>query len=268
MLLFEQQGGSAESPEDCNSGGGTRRSLSYAWCSVDVLAGLTTHRKAQGSIGQSASRLPEASAADSGSAEPTPGAPLDTTGLKMEDIAAAAGISSVSDSWSSTPADYDGDEDIDVLIGYHAQGATLWRNNGGTFEKASPSAWPPRPDRHNCAWGDVNQDGRLDVYCTVGRLKNNYVKVAPRPDNELWIQQEDGSFVDVGTDWGLGDPFGRGRATTFVDANGDAFPDLYIGNALPRDTDPDGGVGGENKLFLNAGGEGFAAHRNTDWTSW
>jgi len=192
------------------------------------------------------------------STKATPGTPLDTTGLMMEDIAADVGIYEINDSWSASPADYDADGDPDVLIGYHAQGAKLWQNTDGAFTRASSSAWAKRPDRHNCAWGDANHDSRLDVFCTVGRLKANNVKI-DATDNELWLQQPDGSFIEVGTTWGIGDPYGRGRATTFINANGDEFPDLFVGNELPRETDADGGVGGENKLFLNKSGEAMQA---------
>ena len=92
----------------------------------------------------------------------------------------------------------------------------MFRNNGnGTFTRVAPSAWPEfwrplnRVDRHGCAAGDVNRDGRTDYECAVGRTLANQVKTAPN-DNELWLQQRDGGFTDVGTAWGVGDPRGRG----------------------------------------------------------
>jgi hypothetical protein len=82
------------------------------------------------------------------------------------------------------------------------------------------------------------------------------VKVDPF-DNELWLQGEDGSFADMASVWGVGDPYGRGRATAFINANGDKYPDLFVGNELPRATDADDGANGENKLFLNDAGKAF-----------
>lgn len=174
----------------------------------------------------------------------------------LVDIAASVGLAETNESYHAAPADFDRDGDTDLLIGYHDQGAKLWRNDGGSFTRISPAAWPTRVDRHDCAWGDANHDGRLDAHCTVGRTGANNVKDSSH-DNELWLQQADGTFVDQGTEWGIGDPYGRGRATTFLDANGDAYPDLFVGNELPRSTDPDGGANGENKLFLNNDGLGF-----------
>jgi hypothetical protein len=176
----------------------------------------------------------------------------------VEDVARQAGIYEVNFTFSAAPKDYDSDGDIDLWIGYHNKGGKLWRNDGGVFTRVNPTAWPARKDRHDCAWGDANVDGRLDMYCTVGRTGANIVKDDAR-DNELWLQQPDGTFVDRGTAWGVGDPYGRGRATTFIKANGDQYPDLFVGNELPRSTDPDGGARGENKLFLNQSGQRFVA---------
>jgi hypothetical protein len=67
----------------------------------------------------------------------------------------------------------------------------------------------------------------------------------------------------VGTKWGLGDPCGRGRHVAFLYANSDAYPDLFVGNEVPRDVpdrcdDPASGLPNEeSKLFINMKGTGF-----------
>ena len=175
------------------------------------------------------------------------------------DVIAGTGLESSMETYSVVPTDYDGDAFQDVLVTYHDQGAKLYRNDGdGTYTRVAASAFPNQNgdvwvDRHDCAPGDPNRDSRTDYYCAIGRTGNNLVKTDPN-DNELWLQQPDGGFVDVGTAWGLGDPRGRGRTAAFFDANRDGFQDLYVTNELPRPTDQDGGVGGENKFFLNVGG--------------
>jgi FG-GAP-like repeat len=171
--------------------------------------------------------------------------------LTVQDVAAQVGIYEVNLTFHTAPYDYNRDGRTDLWIGYHNKGGKLFRNDGGIFTRVDPTAWPARVDRHDCAWAaDVNGDGRADQYCTVGRTAANNVKDATH-DNELWLQQADGTFLDRGTAWGLGDPYGRGRATTFLNANGDQWPDLFVGNELPREgTDP---TGGENKLFLGTG---------------
>lgn len=183
----------------------------------------------------------------------------------VSDTAARVGLAAANvKSWSSSPYDYNRDGRQDVLIDYHDRGATLWRNTGGTFVAAQrfpakglyPNGLMGNVDRHGCAWGDANRDGRPDVYCTVGRTGLNVIK-SQQIDNELWLQGSNGTFSDVGTAWGVGDPYGRGRSATFIDANGDGLPDLYVANETPRPTDPDHGLNGENKLFINVGGHGY-----------
>ena len=83
-------------------------------------------------------------------------------------------------------------------------------------------------------------------------------------DNELWLQTRVGQFREVGTAWGVGDVCGRSHYVAFLDANGDAYPDLFVGNAPPRavtgdpcDNPANGLPSEQSKLFLNQGGTGF-----------
>lgn len=177
------------------------------------------------------------------------------------DVAAEAGIATDSTkTWSAAPFDHDGDGDEDLLIGYHPI-EKLWQNQGdGTYVRVAAEAWPEGTDRHSCAWADVDRNGLPDVYCATGRGLRNKVKAAAA-DNELWLQAEPGTFTDVGTEWGVGDPCGRGRSVAFIDANGDEWPDLFVGNHVSRSVeDPcDDGAhpNKSSKLFLNQGGTGF-----------
>lgn len=189
---------------------------------------------------------------------PSAGSP---TGLV--DVAAAAGLAESNESWEAEPVDADGDGDGDVWIGYHDQGGKLFSNDGdGTYTRIAPTAWPKVnaagriPDRHDCAWADVDRDGRMDAYCTAGRGSNNPVKYGR--ENELWLQRTPGQFIEVGAQWGVGELCGRSHYAAFLDANGDGFPDLFVGNAPPRDDtddpcdDPGNGLPNEEaKLFLN-----------------
>jgi hypothetical protein len=165
------------------------------------------------------------------------------------------------------PFDYNRDGAQDVLINYHG-GAKLWENRGGgRYRRVARYAWPHDNsrgafiDRHNCAWADVDRNRRPDVYCSAGRTEDNLVK--HRTDNELWLQNRHGRFAEVGTPWGAGDLCGRGRAVVFLDANGDVYPDLFVGNDTPRPrtVDPcDHSTvlpNEESKLFINVHGTRF-----------
>lgn len=194
-------------------------------------------------------------------AEARPPAP----GKVAVDVAAEAGIAALDTrTWGAAPYDYDGDGAEDVLIGYHSP-KKLWRNEGaGAYAVVPQGDWPSNGvDRHDCAWGDVDGNGRPDLYCAAGRGSKNKVKNELQ-DNELWLQGADGTFTEVGTAWGVGDLCGRGRAVAFLHANGDAWLDLFVGNMAPRKrvaNDPcDGSPRSRSegsKVFLNEGGTGF-----------
>ena len=194
--------------------------------------------------------------------------------LALGDRAVPAGLLESNKTWAATPVDYDQDGDQDVWIGFHQKSGKLWSNDGdGTYTRVAASAWPAKnadgtiTDRHDCAWADVDQNGLPDAYCSAGRNQSNYVKDASR-DNELWLQGPVGRFSEVGTQWGVGDQCGRGRHVTFIDANADTYPDLFLGNEYGRSTsdrcdDPANRYTSEDsKLFLNLRGIGFAPGLN------
>ncbi|HSI79806.1 MAG TPA: VCBS repeat-containing protein [Solirubrobacterales bacterium] len=154
--------------------------------------------------------------------------------------------------YGATVGDFTGNGWDDVLlVRHHETFPGLYENGGGTFADITASAFPSGPDSadyHDCPAADVDGDGRLDFYCTLGANQGAGAKA-----NELWLQQPDGTFVERAADYGVTDPFGRGRQATFVDANGDRRPDLFVGNTQPR-TD---GRRSANRLFINEGGTSF-----------
>jgi len=184
------------------------------------------------------------------------------------DRARDAGVyMAVTKTWSASTVDYNRDGAQDVLINYH-DGAKLWENVGrGRYRRVARYAWPQDNaageflDRHNCDWADVDRNHRLDVYCSAGRTEQNRVK--RKTDNELWLQTKRGRFVEVGTRWGAGDLCGRGRVVAFLDANGDVYPDLFVGNDTPRPRTDDpcdtstSLPNEESKLFINVHGTRF-----------
>ena len=180
-------------------------------------------------------------------ATPSPAGALPEAGLV--NVAAAAGIAETTLAYHVSVANYDGVPGPDFFFNRRWKTTPrLYRNiGGGRFAEDTRTAFPIA-DRLDCEWGDPNVDGRPDLYCAVGAKHGTAVKA-----NELWIQQPDGSFVNQAAAWGVTDPYGRGRQLTFLNFNGDAYPDLFVGNEYPRKDK----VPSPNRLFINVGGTRF-----------
>lgn len=175
-------------------------------------------------------------------------------GIRALELSAEAGIQEFSRTHGALALDFDGDGNEDLIVNRHYFAPLrFYRNNGdGSFADVTGEVLPRSErdirDPHGCAAADVNQSGRLDIYCTTGGVRGK----GPNPA-KLWIQQADGTFRDRTDRYRVGDPFGRGREAAFVDANGDGYPDLFHGTTYPRED----GQPTPNRLFINEGGERF-----------
>src|SRR3990170_4739786 len=206
----------------------------------------------------------------SGTSQATAADAVPPSQLVAVDRARAVGLQGIrTETYAAVPVDYDRNGRQDVWIGYHGLGAKLWRNRGGgTYTRVARSTWPRNSenrrhiDRHDCTWGDVDRNGLPDAYCSTGRMLRNVVKF--HRGNELWLQVRRGRFREVGTEWGVDDLCGRGRQVTFINVNGDRWPDLFLSNDIPRrDRDDPCNVTANRlpnergKVFLNVRGRRF-----------
>jgi hypothetical protein len=178
---------------------------------------------------------------------PPPAPPVPVT---ITDQASAAGISGPQDwSFSAAVADFNGDGWPDLFISHHWHPANLYLNNhDGTFSPADVSFFSSVLDRHDCLPADFNQNGRMDIFCSVGANRGTALKC-----NGLFIQQADGTFIDKAYQWNIGDSTGRGRYCAVLDANNDGCPDVFYG------TDPlrADGLPSINRFYLNTGHGSF-----------
>ncbi|OEK09604.1 hypothetical protein A8C32_12945 [Flavivirga aquatica] len=72
---------------------------------------------------------------------------------------------------------------------------------------------------------DVNADGYLDIYCSVGG------KFIPK-ENQLYINNQDGTFTEKAKAYGLAD-IGNSVQATFFDYDKDGDLDVYVANYPP-----------------------------------
>lgn len=168
-----------------------------------------------------------------------------STSPYVEDIASRIGLGLTTPTFGAVVFDYNHDGWNDVFLGRHTGQGFLYRNDRGRFVRVATTAFPGGPDRHQCAGGDVNGDGRADLFCPIGGEAGQTAKIS---NNELWIQRPDGSFVDQGATL-PSDLYGRNRHSLMLDANGDGRLDILIGAVSPRAD----GKPSPNRLFLNEG---------------
>ena len=138
------------------------------------------------------------------------------------DVTAAAGVGA--ETRRSTGAafvDVDNDGRPDIYVTNYGQSSELWRNNGdGTFTNEAEELGLADGQGATCqAWEDFDRDGRLDVYVP------HQAGVA----DGLFLQQPDGTFVDVQGTVGLGvTSAGRGWGCAALDYDNDGDFDMFV----------------------------------------
>ena len=169
--------------------------------------------------------------------------PASTVG-RVRDVGLALGFPELRNSWDADAAELDGTPPAELVLSFHS-GVQFYRFQGNRFASIFALGGD---DRHGCTEADVDRDGLTDVYCTRGAHSGTITKA-----NRLWMQPELDVFEDRAPEYGVIDAIGRGRFPTFVDLNGDPWPDLFIGNEYPR---PDG-LPSPNRTFVNVRGTRF-----------
>jgi len=134
--------------------------------------------------------------------------------------------------WGSVWVDHDRDGDADLLLNRHLRFALLFEKTPLGYERRdvrglrSPAPGRRYYDRHACAWGEANGDGRPDLYCTSGAQKGDGVGL-----NQLLVQTADG-LEEVAAAMGVQDRHGRGRTVNWIDFEQDGDLDLFVGNEV------------------------------------
>lgn len=115
-----------------------------------------------------------------------------------------------------------------------ANGAIEPTYKDATYERGTTAHRPHIGDdgRPSTGWhvafGDVDNDGRDDIFIAKGNVEQ-MPGLAMKDPNNLLMQQEDGSFAEAGADAGIAS-FERSRGAALVDFNADGLLDLAVVN--------------------------------------
>lgn len=141
-------------------------------------------------------------------------------------VTTAMGVYQSTRTWGSSWIDYDDDGDPDLFVVRHWRTPRLFVNTGKGFRRlrGQTDLQGTHMDRHVCIWGEGNQDGVPDLFCTQGADKG--LGDGPK---QLLINV-DGNLKDRAKRYGLRDPKTRGRTANWLDFDGDGDLDLFSGS--------------------------------------
>jgi hypothetical protein len=177
---------------------------------------------------------------------------------KFVDATARYGLpDDLRDSHGSLFFDLEGDGDLDLLVLRSEAPSMILVQEGGRFvDQAAKLGFQPHRGAHVATAFDADRDGDLDLY--VGYYGNHASNMGTSDErslpsldgkngspNELWRQEADGRFAEVGAAAGVADP-GWALAIVAFDYQMDGDDDLFVANDF-----------GPDVLYQNEGGGKF-----------
>lgn len=121
--------------------------------------------------------------------------------------------------------DIDNDGDKDLFVTSETNGNRLFENDGNlNFQDITVSAGLPTANMYTygASWGDVNNDGNLDVY-----VSNRDITF--ENSNKLYLNNGNKTFTDITDSSGVGIAQ-LSFCSSFFDYNNDGYQDIYISN--------------------------------------
>lgn len=173
-------------------------------------------------------------------------------GEHFSDVTDSAGLAEDRFSQGVAVADFDGDGFADLYIGniglnrlYHNQG------DGSFSEVALPSEADPRRWTSSCCLADLSGDGLPELYdvnylsgedlfqriCrdAQGHLRLCMPDFFSAAEDQVLLNCGDGAFKEVTSEFGFGQPGGKGLGVVVADFTGRLAPEVFIANdAVPN----------------------------------
>ncbi len=149
----------------------------------------------------------------------------------FEDVTAAAGMAQTGYTFGNPIwGDFNNDGNLDLFVENHYNAYPhLYQNNGdGTFtDVVSDSKINLLGDKHGAGWGDIDNDGKLDLVITKGASGGH--SLGSKRD-ELYLNLGNGVFRNITRTSGTANTLGRGRSVILFDYDGDGYIDLLDAN--------------------------------------
>lgn len=146
------------------------------------------------------------------------------------DVTNSAGLSQTGLNYGVAVADFNNDGHDDVFATRYNIGGLLYKNlgNGHFMDITSMAGIATYPTAQFAVWGDVNNDGWLDLF------------VAARDEqNALYLNNQNETFIEVATTAGVATG-AKVKSALFSDYNNDGWLDIYLAR-----------LGAENILYKN-----------------
>ncbi len=121
--------------------------------------------------------------------------------------------------------DYDNDGDKDFFLTSDTDGNRLFNREGSSLIDVTVSSGFPLDNlfTYGASWGDINNDGYLDVYLS-NRIAGTTIT------NYLFKNNCDGTFSEVADSIGLNNLPALSFCSGFFDFNNDGWQDIYVAN--------------------------------------